>query len=275
MDEKQEDKEVYARIAQLLQDARYAEAERLCDLALKTAAASSHLPWFYLGAARQLQGKVLNALEAFQKAHTLAPNDIEAINACASCFDQLKRYQEAYATTLKAYQLAPDDSAVCANLGVALEKLGKLDQALPYYDAALAYNPKNQVALTNRGTLLTHLGRRLEGLEHNRQAHALCPEVFGTLYNLVDALIGMFQYDEALAYCDAGLAWMPRHAYLMFKKGMVLSCMRRYPESSGICYHICVRLHPMQACMWTPRCFISMPCIRNNHAVSGAIETTI
>ncbi|HLD08976.1 MAG TPA: tetratricopeptide repeat protein, partial [Methylophilaceae bacterium] len=123
MDEKQEDKEVYARIMQLLQAARYAEAERLCDLTLKTAAAASHLPWFYLGAARQFQGKLDKALEAFQKAHAIAPNDIEVINACASCFDQLKRHQEAYDTMLKAYQLAPGDSAVCANLGAALEKL--------------------------------------------------------------------------------------------------------------------------------------------------------
>lgn len=231
LDEVQNNPEVYARILQLLQEGQYAEAERLCNLALKVSATSSHLPWFYLGAARQFLGKVPSALEAFQKARTIAPDDTEVVNACASCLSQLGRHEEAYEETLFAHQLTPESAVTCANLGVALERLGKLDEALPYYDKALLADTKNEVALTNRGAILSKLNRRLEGLQHNREAHALRPELFSLLYNLVDSLIGLFQYDEALAHCDAGLAWMPRHAHMMFKKGMILSCMARFEEA--------------------------------------------
>ncbi|MDP3210669.1 glycosyltransferase family 41 protein [Methylotenera sp.] len=217
-----------ARIIHYLQTANYAEAEKLCAWLIDSTERPIFEPHFYLGVALQFQGKVQHALEVFKLAQALSPQSINVMQAIASCFDQLQRFEEAHSQLMLALAVAPQDDIVNANIGAILEKLKNPQEALSYYDAALKINPKNLTALLNRGSLLASLGRKLEGLAHCRRAHQIHPQAFGTLYNLADALLGLFRYDESLAYCEAGLVAQPRHANLLFKKGLVLSCLKQF-----------------------------------------------
>jgi protein O-GlcNAc transferase len=221
----------HARIVELLQMAKYAEAEKSCRLAFQSDAKADAQLWLYFGASQQFQGKVAQALEAFQQACLLEPGNVDALNACASCYDQLGKPQEAFETAQAAFALAPGNSQACSNLAVALEQLDKPDEALAHYNSALQIDPYNRTALINRGTLLARLGRRSEGLKHNRHACELLPDSIEATYNLVDSLIGLFQYEEALSWCNAGLAQQPRHAHLLFKKGLILSCIGDWDEA--------------------------------------------
>lgn len=217
-----------ARIIHYLQMANYAEAEKLCAWLIGSTETAIFEPHFYLGVALQFQGKVQHALEVFKLAQALRPQNVNVMQAIASCFDQLQRFEEAHSQLMLALADAPQDDIVHANIGAILEKLKKPEEALSYYDAALKINPKNFTALLNRGSLLAHLGRKIEGLAHCRIAHQIHPQAFGIIYNLADALLGMLRYDESLAYCEAGLAMQPRHANLLFKKGLVLSCLKQF-----------------------------------------------
>jgi predicted O-linked N-acetylglucosamine transferase (SPINDLY family) len=217
-----------ARIVHFLQTANYGEAEKLCAWLIDSTEAPIFEPHFYLGVALQFQGRVQHALEVFKLAQALSPQNINVMQAIASCFEQLERFEEACSQLMLALAVAPQDDIVNANVGAILEKLKRPEEALSYYDAALKINPKNLTALLNRGSLLANLGRKLEGLAHCRMAHQIHPQAFGTLYNLADALLGLFRYDESLAYCEAGLAAQPRHANLLFKKGLVLSCLKQF-----------------------------------------------
>jgi predicted O-linked N-acetylglucosamine transferase (SPINDLY family) len=221
-------RETNSRILHFLQAAQYAEAEKLCAWLISTTGFNEFEPNFYLGAALQFQGKVPHALEVFRKTLALRTNDINVMQAIASCLDQLNRYQDSYNQLIQAWEAAPQDAIVNANLGAILEKLKKPKDALAYYDIALSIDPKNHTALLNRGALLANLDRKVEGLEHCHTAYKIHPQSIGTLFNLVDALLGLFRYEEALAYCELGLAWQPKHANLLFKKGLLLSCLKQF-----------------------------------------------
>lgn len=223
--------ETNTRILQFLQTAQYAEAEKLCAWSIDRSAEAMFEPHFYLGVALQFQGKVQHALEVFKLAQALSTQNIDVMQAIASCLDQLQRYDEAYHQLMLALAIAPQDGHLNANIGAILEKLKKPEEALAYYDIALKLNPKNLTALLNRGSLLATLGRKTEGLLHCQAAYQIHPHVIGTLYNLADALLGLFRYEEALHYCNNGLAMQPKHANLLFKKGLALSCLRRFDEA--------------------------------------------
>ncbi len=223
--------ETHARILQFLQTSQYAEAEKLCAWLIDANNEAVFEPHFYLGVALQFQGKVQHALEVFKLAQALSTQNIDVMQAIASCLDQLQRYDEAHDQLMGALAIAPQDSNLNANIGAILEKCKKPEGALKYYDIALRLSPKNLTALLNRGSLLATLGRKSEGLAHCQAAYQIHPQVMGTLYNLADALLGLFRYKEALHYCNAGLLIQPRHANLLFKKGLVLSCLRRFDQA--------------------------------------------
>lgn len=226
-------KDLHSKVLELLSTNNFPQAERLCDLIIK-ADREDYRAWFLSGVSKQFQGRIKEALESFNKAASLNPIDLEIMNAQASCYGQLERYQDAYEILSRAYALSPDSVGINANLGVACEKLGNYELGLRHYDQALGLDPENRIALLNRGSLLTRMGRPTEGLAHARNAYRVCPELSGTLYNLVDALIGAFMYEEALTYCEQGLMLEPRHAHLMFKKGMILSCLRDFAKAQQI-----------------------------------------
>lgn len=223
--------DINSRILQFLQTAQYKEAEKLSAWFISNYGETKFEPVFYLGVALQFQGRVSEALKIFQQALALNQQNINALQAIASCHEQLGNLQEAYQELLKVLEIAPSDAVVHANLGAISEKLMQATNALTYYDQALELDPKNHTSLLNRGSLLASMRKQMQGLAHCRKAYKTHPQSIGILFNLVDALLGTFQYEEALTYCELGLSMQPRHANLLFKKGLILSCLKQYESA--------------------------------------------
>lgn len=223
--------QVLNKILHCLQTQNYKEAEKICLFELSSQTEADALLLFHLGNAARLQGKIAPALVAFKAALTKEPMNVDLLQAAASCYEALGDYEKVYSHMELVVNLKPDDDFVIANMAIALEKLGRWQAALQKYDDALALNPLNLSANINRGTLLFKLGMKAQALEHNRKAYKTRPDDIALLFNLVDGLIQTFQYEEALAYCITGLERQPRHSHLLFKQGMVLSCLRQFKEA--------------------------------------------
>jgi tetratricopeptide (TPR) repeat protein len=77
----------------------------------------------------------------------------------------LGRYEEALQAYDRALELNPDDSIVLNNKGLELDKLGRCEEALQAYDRALELNPDYYDAWHNKGVALHKLGQYEEAAQ--------------------------------------------------------------------------------------------------------------
>ena len=94
---------------------------------------------------------------------------------------QIGNYQGALQFYEEALKLAPNNSLIWYNRGVVLSQLNRLQEALDAYQTALAMNSnwgeegQPYFAWSNRGTILRRLGRFNEAIQSYQQALALNP----------------------------------------------------------------------------------------------------
>jgi protein O-GlcNAc transferase len=223
--------EVYTKILGYLQRKQYQEAERVCLFELDRLGEKDGQLLLLLGTAARMLGKNQASLIAFNAALSTDPDHIDYLQACASAYEALGNLDEAYQLMSRVVEIAPDHANARANLAVALQRLGRIDEALNNYETVLQVEPLQRTANLNYGTLLLEKGRKHEALSHCRRAYEKLSHEFGTLYNLVSALIANFKYQEALDYCDQGLGVQPKHAHLLMKKAVALSGLSRRDEA--------------------------------------------
>ncbi len=95
------------------------------------------------------QGKMEEALEAFQKAVRLDSNDAVARLNLAYTYDRQGRNEEAIAEYQRAIGLSPSNLLAYNNLGVLYDKMGHYDEAIGEFQRALEIDPTDANALKN------------------------------------------------------------------------------------------------------------------------------
>ena len=105
----------------------------------------------------------LEALEKFQAALALEPNNPVILNNLGVCFFSLDLFEEAIQSYKLATVLEPRYVEAHNNLGNALVKLFQHEEALQCYDQALALDPGYPEAYWNKALVLLQLGRFSEG----------------------------------------------------------------------------------------------------------------
>ena len=73
--------------------------------------------------------------------------------------DGLERYQEAIDSFQKAIELNPNDAIAIRKKGRSLHNLEKYDEAIACYDEAIKINPNFSEALQNKGSSLKNMNR--------------------------------------------------------------------------------------------------------------------
>ena len=115
------------------------------------------------GLALHTQGLHLEALEKFQAALALEPNNPVILNNLGVCFFSLDFFEDAIQNYKLATVLEPRYVEAHNNLGNALIKLFQHEEALKCYDQALDLNPGYVEAYWNKALALLQLGRFSEG----------------------------------------------------------------------------------------------------------------
>lgn len=115
----------------------------------------------------------------------------------------------------RALSLAPDHRNARFELAACLMETGKFEQALSDFELYLEQKPDDTDALLNLGRILTRLDRPQEALPHLERTHRLSPGD-GTRIALAAALRDLGRFDEARACLDQ-LARTPESAALRLK----------------------------------------------------------
>jgi tetratricopeptide (TPR) repeat protein len=232
-----------SRLADMMNTARYAEAENLArtlldrhpdlgflwkvyGVALMRQAkhalpvlqrATQLLPddaetFYYLGSALQDRVHLAGAMASYKRALELRPNYAEATVNMANVLRDCGRLDEAVAGYRRVLELQPELAEVHNNLGNAFLQLRQIDAAATSYRRALEIKPNFTAAHSNLGNALRSLGQPREALVSYRRALEIEPDFADAHNNLGNARLELGQADEAVQCYRRALEIQPNFA---------------------------------------------------------------
>lgn len=128
-------------------------------------------------------GHLEEALECFNRAIAMKPNNVAAINNRAIVLQALNRHEESLEALDEGLQVEPASYKLLTNRGTALRALDRRVEAMDSYDQALASKPDTPETLNNRGALLEDLCRYTEALEQYSKAIEVRPDFARAHFN--------------------------------------------------------------------------------------------
>ncbi|XP_059051325.1 protein O-mannosyl-transferase Tmtc3 [Achroia grisella] len=190
-----------------------------------------------VGHALEAEGKYADALEFFNTAVSVQPDDVGAHINVGRTYNHLGRYQEAEDAYVKAksllpkakpgesYQarIAPNHLNVFLNLANLISKNAtRLEEADMLYRQAISMRADYTQAYINRGDILIKLNRTKEAQEVYERAllyDSGNPDIY---YNLGVVLLEQGKASQALAYLDKALELEPEHEQALLNSAILL-----------------------------------------------------
>ena len=172
-----------------------------------------------------------DALRAAEKALSLKPNSVIALNFRGGALLKLDRFELALASFDKAVAVKADHPMTNYNQGEALFELKRLDESLAAYNAALAVAPTYADAWVGRGKIFQEQGRFDDAVAAYGKALSIRPNVFDVLMKQGAAFWSLKRFGEVLECCDRALAVRPDSAEAHYGRGMVLLELQRWDQA--------------------------------------------
>ena len=186
---------------------------------------------YNLGLIHSLQGMHQLALEAYDLALKIRPDDAEVlINKGSTCND-IKNYVTALEVLERATQIRPDIPEAWSNKGIALNNLNLYQESIDAYNEAIKLTPSYHEAWSNKSVPLNKLKRFIEASEACDKALSLKPDYAEAWSNKGATLNELKRYDEAIAHYDKALSLKPDYAEAWSNKGITLNELKRYEEA--------------------------------------------
>lgn len=175
------------------------------------------------GAMLHAQGRLEQALIAFETALAARPADVNTASACATLLTALARPAAAYRTLLgvEPALLASADGA--ANLAITAESCGDMERAHRAYGRALELDPRHLRSLNNLGLLAGADGRWDSAIDLAQRHVGAAPDQPTGHVNLCDFLCGARRHGEALAVLNSALSQFPLDTGLRIRLPLVLA----------------------------------------------------
>ena len=180
------------------------------------------MAWAFLGNARMANAQYEGALEALNKAISLAPNvPMILVNRGIALF-LLNRNEEAIECLNRATKLEPATANAYFNLGRIYKTMGDFNQAAYQFDLAIKHDPDLADAYINLSGILFAMGR----LADAEQVALNAIQTHPTIYNYRNCLVNLYQfmgeYDRALEECEIILENDPQNFTAMGSKANLL-----------------------------------------------------
>src|SRR5690349_14674666 len=121
-------------------------------------------------------GNYTRAIQYFDKALAIDPNDKVALAGKGLALDGMRNYTRAIQYFDKALSLDPNNKVVLAGKGIAFNSLGNYTQAILLFDKALAIDPNDVDALKNKANTLNNLGNYTQAIQYVDKALAIDPK---------------------------------------------------------------------------------------------------
>ena len=225
-----------------VQCGQYADVETLW----RTTLAKNPGSWMAhnnLGNVLRDQGRVVEAIEHYQKALDLQPDYAMAHNNLGNALLDQGKVVEAVAHFRKALDIQPAYAEAHNNLGNALFRQGHQDEAIAQYREALEIAPENAAALSNLGSALAMKGAGQDAIAQYRKALKIRPHDATINNNLGRSLLLNGELDEAMLCFEksATLSPDPLARWSDLGKGFL---QKEDLEAAIVCYWQVIAIAP-------------------------------
>ncbi len=164
------------------------------------------------GVALAQLGRVPEAIEQYELALRVKPNDAAAHNGLAVAFARSGKSQEAIAHWEESLRIKPDSAETHNNLALTLARLGRLPEAIAHWEQALRIYPEFAQAHCNLGIALAQTGKLQQAMDHWKQALQIKPDLAEAHYNLGAALEHAAKLPDAIEHYEQALRINPDYA---------------------------------------------------------------
>ncbi|MGB9169342.1 MAG: tetratricopeptide repeat protein [Nitrososphaeraceae archaeon] len=118
--------------------------------------------WYNLGRFYADHGNSTGAIAAFDRALSIDPDFIEALNSKAYVLRDLGNYSQSIEFFNKVIEKDSKHKWAWNNIGYSLLQLGNVSESVGYIDKALEIDPHYQSALENKATVMMKIGKMHE-----------------------------------------------------------------------------------------------------------------
>ena len=220
------------RIANLLAEH---ELEQAAAAARETTEQDPDCPgnWFNLGLIEEHRGRYREALNCYQQAAELVPENASVLTATGRAYAQLGNTNRAMASLTEALQLREDPET-----GYLLGRVALLSGNLPLAERLaqqLLDSPESAYQAwghTLAGTILRVVDESLEPTaEHFRTALSLCPANLHAAHSLAGTLLSLGRLDEAKDVAAALAALQPHSLRVVNRMGEIAYRQKSWQEA--------------------------------------------
>lgn len=114
--------------------------------------------WYNLGRFYSEQGNFTGSLAAFDRALSIDPDFVEALNSKAFVLRDLGNFTQAIKVFNQVLEKDSQHKWAWNNIGYSLLQLGNISDSIYYFDKSLEIDPEYLSALNNKATALLHSG---------------------------------------------------------------------------------------------------------------------
>jgi len=151
-----------------------------------------------LGEKRYARGDFDEAMEWYNKAIEVQPENKAAWSSKALMLAELERFDEAIKCFDEALKIDDMDRTLWYGKAISLSRMGMYDEAIKAYDRVLGISPNHEKAWIGKGLALAELGRWSEALDYANKGIEIHPDFVNAWFLKAIALESFSRYDEAI-----------------------------------------------------------------------------
>ena len=167
------------------------------------------------------KGEYDRAIQDYDKAIELNPNDAEAYNNRGVAYENKEEYDRAIQDFDKAIELNPNDAEAYRNRGIAYEHKEEHDRAIQDFDKAIELDPNDAEAYRDRGIAYEHKEEFDRAIKDYDKAIELNPKYIEAYNNRGIAYGNKKEYDRAIQDFDKATELNPNDTIAYYNRGIV------------------------------------------------------
>ncbi len=144
-----------------------------------------------------LQKKYERALEVYDTALVIHPNNVNAMLNIGYCYLQMKQYDKAEEYFQRFLKIMPASSKGYNNMGIVYYNTGKYDKAIQHYQKAIELEPEYVEPRFNLGNLYRVIGNPDGAIREYELLVEMNPDTINAIEHLVNLYIEKGQYEKA------------------------------------------------------------------------------